>query len=225
MKPLVLVVEDEKNIVKVLKYNLENEGYRVSVATDGQAGLDALRKEKPSLVILDIMLPKLDGYEFLKRARQAGDTPIMILTARKEEVDRILGLELGADDYITKPFSVREVMARIKTVLRRTKSVSSGGGFQTGGLEIDLERYEARVKGQPVDLTTSEFSFLRCLIEAEGKAMTRDAILEGMRGAEKALELDPHAIDQQVARLRAKLGSEAARIVTVKNIGYRIKIG
>lgn len=226
MKPRVLVVEDEKNIVKVLKYNLEGEGYAVSVAMDGQTGLDLLKKDKPNLVLLDVMLPKLDGHEFLKRARQLGDTPILMLTARKEEVDRILGLELGADDYITKPFSVREVLARIKAVLRRTKGApgAAGGVICAGGLEIDLERYETRVKGEPVDLTTSDYNLLKCLIEAEGKAMTRDAILETMRGAEKALELDPHSIDQQIARLRAKLGDEAARLVTVKNVGYRLKL-
>src|SRR3989344_218888 len=123
----ILVVEDERNLAKVLKYNLEKEGYRVSLCGDGEAGLEAFRREKPNLVVLDVMLPKLDGFEFCKIVRRESQAPILMLTARREAVDRVLGLELGADDYLTKPFSVRELLARIKAVLRRTVEKGKGG--------------------------------------------------------------------------------------------------
>jgi DNA-binding response OmpR family regulator len=220
----ILIVEDEKDLVKILRYNLEKEGYKVKHANDGETGLSMFRKESPDLVLLDIMLPKLDGIEFCKIVRQASKTPIIILTAKKDEVDRVLGLEMGADDYVTKPFSVREILARIKVILRR---VSEKGDMpsvvRAGGLEIDLERYETRVNGKPVALSSKEFEFIKCLILANGRALTRDQLMEKVWGYDKSAEIDTRTIDQHIARLREKLSSEADRIITVKNVGYRFK--
>ena len=219
----ILIVEDEKHIARALRYNLEKEGYTVFSAEDGEAALVLFAAERPELVILDLMLPKLDGLEVCKAIRKKSSVPVIMLTARKEEVDRIIGLELGADDYVTKPFSVRELMARVKAVLRRTGASASQERVCFGGLEADFEKYEVRVDGEPVALSTKEFEFLKCLIDAQGKALTRDQLLEKIWGYEKSMEIDTNTVDQHIARLRAKLGAEAARIVTVKNVGYRIK--
>ena len=224
-KEKILIVEDEKPLVKILKYNFEKEGYRVLAEGDGEAGLAAFRKEKPDLIVLDLMLPKVDGFEFCRTVRKDSATPILMLTAKKEEVDRVLGLELGADDYVTKPFSVREVLARVKGILRRASE--KGGGSSTperlGELLVDLERYEVSVKGKPVALSPKEFEFLKCLLQAQGRALTRDQLLEKVWGYDRSMEIDTRTIDQHVKRLREKLGAESARLVTVKNIGYRLK--
>jgi DNA-binding response OmpR family regulator len=222
----LLVVEDDRNLVKLLKYNLEKEGYRVVSAADGEAGLSALRKERPDLVVLDAMMPKLDGFEFLKIVRRESRVPVLMLTARKEEMDRVLGLELGADDYVTKPFSVREVLARVKALLRRagpTPETAPGGVLRASGVSLDPERYEVVVRGKPVVLTTKEFEFLKLLLSAGGRALTRDQLLEKVWGYDRSMEIDTRTIDQHVARLREKLGPEGAIIATVKNVGYRIK--
>ena len=224
----VLVVEDDKNLVKLVKYNLEKEGWRVVTAGDGEAGLAALRKERPDLVVLDAMLPKLDGFEFLKLIRRETRVPVLMLTARKEEMDRVLGLELGADDYVTKPFSVRELNARVKALLRRAapaESATPGGLLKAGTIELDPERYEVRVNAKPVVLTTKEFEFLKILLQAGGRALTRDQLLEKVWGYDRSMEIDTRTIDQHVARLREKLGDQGPVIATVKNVGYRIKVG
>lgn len=224
----LLVVEDDKNLVKLLKYNLEKEGWRVLTAADGEAGLSALRKERPDLVVLDAMMPKLDGFEFLKVVRRESRIPILMLTARKEEMDRVLGLELGADDYVTKPFGVRELVARVKALLRRAAPASEsapGGLLRAGGIVLDPERYEVSVRGKPVALTTKEFEFLKLLLAAGGRALSRDVLLEKVWGYDRSMEIDTRTIDQHVARLREKLGAEGAIIATVKNVGYRIKDG
>ena len=192
--------------------------------TDGRAGLEAFGREKPDLVILDVMLPKLDGFAFCKAVRAKSQTPIVMLTARGEEVDRVLGLELGADDYVTKPFSLRELMARVKTILKRSAPTPKAAGLKAGTLEVDLERYEARVGGKTIHLSSKEYALLRCLLEADGRALTREQILEQVWGYDKSLELDTRTIDQHILRLRERLGAEAARVVTVKNVGYRLKM-
>jgi DNA-binding response OmpR family regulator len=220
----ILVVEDDKDIVRLLKYNLEKEGYRVSAAADGEAGLTAARKERPELLILDVMIPKLDGFELLKMLRRETRAPVLMLTARKEEVDRVLGLELGADDYVTKPFGVRELLARVKALLRRAAPVEAAASFlRAGGIEMDVERYEVRVRGKDVQLTSKEFEFLKVLLQAGGRALSRDQILEKVWGYDRSMEIDTRTVDQHVARLREKLGAESARVATVKNVGYRIK--
>ncbi len=221
----VLVVEDDKEIVRLLKYNLEKEGFRVLTVSDGEAGLATARKERPELVILDAMLPKMDGFEVLKLLRRESHAPVLMLTARREEVDRVLGLELGADDYVVKPFGVRELMARVKALLRRAgPSAAPSAVLRAGGIELDTERYEVKVKGKPVELTTKEFEFLKLLMLAAGKVMSRDQILEKIWGYDESMEIDTRTVDQHVARLREKLGGESPRVATVKNVGYRIKL-
>ena len=225
----VLVVEDEKNIVKLLKFNLEGQGYRVVAAADGEAGLDLLRRERPDLVILDVMLPKLDGFEFCREARRETRTPILMLTAKKEEVDKLLGLELGADDYVTKPFSVREVLSRVKAILRRSgpraaQKEQAASAIRVGALELDFERYEIRVKGKAVAMSAKEFDFLGLLARADGKVVTREQAIEKLWDTDDASDLDTRAVDQHVKRLRGKLGPEGDRIVTVKGVGYRLKL-
>jgi len=220
----ILVVEDDKDIVKLLKYSLEKEGFRVAAASDGEAGLAAYGKERPDFVILDLMLPKLDGFGFCRAVRAQSATPIMMLTAKKGEVDRVLGLELGADDYVTKPFSVREVVARIRAILRRSSPTSGGKkAYRAGELEIDLERREVRVRKKVLALSFKEFEFLKCLFEAEGKVLSRDQILEKVWGYDQSMDIDTRTVDQHIARLRDRLGPESERVITVKNVGYRFK--
>lgn len=223
-KEKILIVEDERHLLKVLQYNLEKAGYQVLTAPDGDAALRLLRQEKPSLVVLDVMLPGLDGFEILKVIRKEASIPVLMLTARREEMDRVLGLELGADDYVVKPFSVRELLARVKAILRRATEKSQTDSFiSAGGLEIDLEKYETRLKGKTIALSPKEFEFLKCLLAAQGKALTRDQLLEKVWGYDKSMEIDTNTVDQHIARLRARLGSEAKRVITVKNVGYRFK--
>ena len=223
----ILVVEDEKALSKILKYNLEKEGYAAVTAADGEAGLASVGKEKPDLILLDLMLPKKGGLDILKSVRGKSKTPVIILTAKNEELDRVLGLELGADDYVTKPFSVRELMARIKAIFRRSEpggsSAVGASVLRAGGIELDPAKYEAVVRGRQAALSAKEFELLKCLLEAAGRALNRDEILEKVWGYERGMELDTRTVDQHVARLREKLGPEAARLVTVKNVGYRVK--
>lgn len=220
----ILIIEDEKDLARLIKYNLDKEGYQTFTANDGETGLTMLQSCRPDMIILDIMLPKLDGYDFLKIARKSHDTPVIILTAKKEEMDKILGLELGADDYVTKPFSIRELMARIKAIMRRASEKESRESFiRTGSLTVDLEKYEVSLKGKQVSLSPKEFEFLKCLLLARGKALTREQLLEKVWGYDESAEIDTRTIDQHIARLREKLGLEASRIITVKNIGYRFK--
>lgn len=220
----ILVVEDEKEILKLLKYNLETAGHSVGIAQDGEAAFGLARKFKPDLVILDLMLPKIDGFELCKMIRKESRVPIIMLTAKKEETDRVLGLELGADDYVTKPFSVRELLARVKSVLRRADGKQAESKVhRIGRLEVDLERYEVKLSEKYISLSSKEFEFLKVLIQANGKVLTREHLLEAVWGYEGASEIDTRTVDQHVARLRSKLGSESERIVTVKNIGYKLK--
>ncbi len=223
----LLIIEDDKNLVKLLKYNFEKEGYRLASAADGEAGLAALRKERPDLVVLDAMMPKLDGFEFLKVIRRETRVPVLMLTARKEEMDRVLGLELGADDYVTKPFGVRELLARVKALLRRAAPSSSvpGALLRAGVVALDPERYEVTVRGKAITLTTKEFEFLKLLLSVSGRALSREQLLEKVWGYDRSMEIDTRTIDQHVARLREKLGPEGAVVATVKNVGYRIKAG
>jgi DNA-binding response OmpR family regulator len=164
----------------------------------------------------------MDGIEVCRAIRQDSKVPIIMVTAKREEVDRVLGLEIGADDYVTKPFSVRELLARIKAILRRAElSQKMEGARRFGDLEFDAERFTVAIKGRPVPLSTKEFEFLKILIEARGKALTRDHLLEKVWGYDRSMDIDTRTIDQHIARLREKLGPESKRVVTVKNVGYR----
>jgi len=228
LKEKILVVEDEKDLVRLIKYNLEKEKFRVISANDAETGLTMARKQKPDLIILDIMLPKMDGLDFLRTLRKESQCPVVLLTAKRSELDRILGLKLGADDYIVKPFSVGELHARVEAVLRRAAAPLGAGAdakpVTVGGIEVDFERHEIKVKGKRTDLTPKEFELLKLLIEANGKVLSRDQLLERIWGHGKDMEIDTRTVDQHIARLRHKLRSESARIATVTNFGYQIKV-
>lgn len=220
----VLVVEDEKSIIELVRYNLEQAGYRVQTAEDGQKGLDLAKKNQPDLILLDLMLPKLDGLEVCKELKSHKNTmsiPIIFLTARGEEIDKILGLELGADDYITKPFSPRELLARIKAVMRRGTSSGAPRVIKVGALEFDQEKHVVTLKGKPVDLTSKEFGLLEALLESEGRVLSREVLLEKVWGLDRAMNIETRTVDMHVGQLRKKIKSESHRILTVKNVGYR----
>lgn len=220
----ILVIEDEKDLVKLLKYNLEKDGYTVLTAFDGGAGLTLYQKEQPHLVILDLMLPKMDGLEVCRAIRREGNRPIIMLTAKREEADRVVGLELGADDYVTKPFSVRELLARVKARLRSLETPPVEEGIiRLRTLSIDLERFEVRVADKEIALSSREFQFLKLLAQAHGRVLSRDQLLEAVWGVDNASEIDSRTVDQHVARLRKKLGPEGHRVVTVKNAGYKLQ--
>ena len=226
----VLVVEDEENLLEALRYNLEREGYLVHTATDGGEGLEMARKLKPSLVLLDIMLPTLDGFEICRILRRESEVPILILTAKGEEVDRVVGLELGADDYITKPFSIRELVARVRNTLRRTRHLEGNHAgadeeqnFRIGSLEIDLNSHEARLAGQPLNLKPKEFDLLALLVSNKGRAFTRDQILEKVWGYDYIGQT--RTVDVYISWLREKLQADpttARSIVTIRGVGYRL---
>jgi DNA-binding response OmpR family regulator len=222
-KATILIIEDEKDLAKLLKYNLEKEGQEVLTASDGAAGLSEFEKERPDLVILDLMLPKMDGLQVCRAIRKDSSTPIIMLTAKREETDRIVGLEMGADDYVTKPFSIRELVARVKAILRRTSPVAQKGEEtrHLGELRIDFERHEVKVAGQEMTLSPREFQFLKLLVEVEGRVLSRNQLVETVWKPQA--EIDARTVDQHIARLRRKLGAEGDRIITVKNIGYRIR--
>lgn len=227
MDRLILVVEDEKPIADILKFNLKKEGYEVIEAYDGETGLQFALSKNPDLVLLDVMLPKMDGFEVCKKIREKSSMPIVMLTAREEELDKVLGLELGADDYVTKPFGVRELMARVKANLRRTtadavvQAESQSTGLVFGNLEIIDERYEARKNNSAIDLTLREFELLRFLATQSGKIFTRESLLEKVWGYE--YYGDVRTVDVTVRRLREKIEddpSDPKYIVTKRGVGY-----
>jgi|CXWL01.1.fsa_nt_gi DNA-binding response OmpR family regulator len=227
-KEKVLVIEDEKDLVKLIRYNLEKEKYRVASAGDAETGLKLARKMKPDLIILDIMLPKMDGLEFLRTIRPELQIPIILLSAKRSEMDRILGLKLGADDYMVKPFSIGELQARVTGHLRRHAGALTNGeakkSVRVGDIAIDFERHEILVAGKMTRLAPKEFEILKLLIEANGKVLSRDQLLEMIWGHEKDMEIDTRTVDQHIARLRRKLRSQRERIATVPNFGYQIKM-
>ena len=226
----VLVVEDEANLLVALKYNLNSEGYDVFTAEDGEAGLALARREKPDVVILDVMLPKLDGFEVCRILRRESDVRIIMLTARGEEIDRVVGLEIGADDYITKPFSMRELLARVRNALRRSsrsglgRDNSSLGNtvIQVGNLKIDLTGHIARVSEKLIDLKPREFDLLAMLASSRGRAFTREQILERLWGHDYIG--DSRTVDVHIRWIREKIEedpSKPKKIVTIRGVGYR----
>jgi DNA-binding response OmpR family regulator len=226
-KEKILIIEDEKDLVRLIRYNLEKEKYRVTTARDAETGLKLARSSKPDLILLDIMLPKMDGLEFLKVMRSEIDVPILLLTAKRSEMDRILGLKLGADDYIVKPFSLGELQARIAGHLRRAAHAAGGDAkkqISVGNIDIDFERHEIMVKGQVAYLAPKEFAILKLLVEANGKVLSREQLLQLIWGHDKDIEIDTRTVDQHIARLRRKLRSEAVRIKTVPNFGYQVSM-
>ncbi len=227
MSRSILVVEDEKEIRDLLVHYLRKEGFSPWAAADVEAGLKIIHSEKPDLVLLDILLPGVDGLEFLKWIRADKDTcgiPVILLTAKTEETDKIVGLELGADDYITKPFSPREVVARVKAVFRRYRHLPASLGdeiYDFSGLHMDVARHEVRFEGKPVALTTKEFGILRTLFAAEGRVLRREAILEKAWSADT--NVTDRTVDVHVAKLRQKIPALAEAIETVKDVGYKLK--
>jgi two-component system phosphate regulon response regulator PhoB len=221
----VLVVEDERDIADLVRYHVEKAGMRCVHAADGGSAIRLARAEAPDVVVLDLMLPGLDGLEVCRQLRREPGTrrlPIIMLTARGEEVDRVVGLELGADDYVVKPFSPRELVARIRAVLRRAETPErKPAGHATGALRVDEARHAVTVDGRPVTLTAKEFGLLAALMRADGRVLSREQLLETVWGYANAVEIESRTVDVHVRRLRAKLGSEAQRVVTVKAVGYR----
>lgn len=223
MKETILIVEDEKDIVKMLDYNLKKEGYKVLAADDGEDALDMAKSRQPDLILLDLMLPGLDGLEVckeLKSERKTRSIPVIMLTAKAQESDKVVGLELGADDYVTKPFSPRELIARIKAVLRRGKE-KLAEAVKIGDLGLDFSKIEVTVKDKPVELTSKEFELLKTLIQAKGRVLSRDYLLDNVWGFNHAIEIETRTVDVHIRTLRKKLKSAAKYIITVKNYGYR----
>ena len=225
MASRVLIVEDEPDIRDLLAFHLERDGYQVSKSKSGADALRQIRISPPDLVLLDLMLPEMSGLEVCRRMRQDPATaplPIIILTAKGEEVDRVLGLELGADDYITKPFSPKEVVARVRAVLRRSRTPMGTAPIVIGALVIDPARHTVHARDVPVALTPKEFDLLRALAEARGRVLSREFLLDRVWGYAAASEIESRTVDVHVRRLRVKLGAEGGRVLTVKSVGYRL---
>jgi phosphate regulon transcriptional regulator PhoB len=223
----VLIVEDEPDIRDLLAFHLEREGYQVTRSRSGTDALRQVRARPPDLILLDLMLPELGGLDVCRRLRQdprTASVPIVMLTARGEELDRILGLELGADDYIVKPFSPKEVVARVRAVLRRTGARDGAAPVVSGRLVIDPDRHTVQVDAAVIELTPKEFDLLRALAEARGRVLSREFLLDRVWGYASAGEIESRTVDVHVRRLRMKLGDEGQRITTVKGVGYRLEV-
>lgn len=227
MSKRILLVEDDPSIVIGLRMNLEREGYHVELATDGQAGLERMRQGGLDLVLLDIMLPKLNGYEVLHALRQDADaTPVLLLSARSSEMDKVMGLDLGADDYVHKPFSVAELLARVRAALRRGRDKIPGESrWQMGDVEVDPDRHQVRKAEREVELTATEFEVLQLLKNAKGRVLSRQAIFEHIWGDSHRGTL--RTIDNFISQLRSKLENDPAaprHLVTVRGVGYRLDL-
>lgn len=222
----VLVVDDEADIVALVAYHLAKSGYRVSTASSGPDALEAMRRERPALVVLDLMLPGLSGYEVLEQLRASDatrDVAVLMLTARREEQDRIRGLSLGADDYLTKPFSPQELVLRVGAILRRVSAggTTAGDRIMIGPLEVDCDAHIVRVNGAAVELTPTEFKLLLTLAERRGRVQARAHLLQTVW--EAAPDIQTRTVDMHVQRLRAKLGAAGDLIETVRGFGYRLR--
>ncbi|MEN8614306.1 response regulator transcription factor [Dehalogenimonas sp. THU2] len=224
MTKKILVIDDEVKITDIVRAYLEREGFRVVVAYDGEAALQVFRQEKPDLVVLDLMLPKLSGNEVCRAIRKDHDTPIIMLTARDELTDKIVGLELGADDYLTKPFEGRELVARVKAILRRAEPRQTTKLIRTGDLSVDAERRQATVGNQQIELTTTEFDLLRLLAANPGRVFSRGELLDRLQG--DSYEGYERTIDSHIKNLRRKIESDPekpAYIHTVYGAGYKLE--
>ncbi|MBI4670084.1 MAG: response regulator transcription factor [Chloroflexi bacterium] len=216
----ILLVDDEIKITELARLYLENEGYRVSAVHDGERALHAFRTEAPNLIVLDLMLPLVDGYEVCRRIRATSDVPIIMLTARDETVDKIVGLELGADDYLTKPFNPRELVARVKAILRRAQPSQKTQRLTLGDMNLDLDRREVTIQQQPISLRTKEFDLLAVLAQNPRIVFTREKLLELAWGYDFAGET--RTVDVHVAHLRKKLAGADVEIETVTGVGYKL---
>jgi len=220
----ILVVDDEPTLVATLRYNLEREGYQVITASDGDVGLTLARSDRPDLIILDLMLPAIDGFEVCRLLRREMTVPILMLTAKADEVDKVVGLELGADDYVTKPFSMRELLARVRALLRRAETAPAVEMelLAMGDLQVDLRRREASRQGQPLTLKPKEYELLLFLLRNRGRAFTREQLLDQIWGYD--FVGDTRTVDVHVRWLRQKIEDEPAkptRLITIRGMGYR----
>lgn len=224
-RPRVLLIEDEKDIAELIRYNLERDGFQVLTASTGEEGWSAARSQAPSLILLDLILPGIQGLEVCRRLRQDPATrpiPLIVLTAKGEESDVVLGLELGADDYITKPFGVKELVARIRAVLRRSEEaaeVREETVLEHEGVVVDSARHQVFLQGRPVEFTLAEFRILRALLRSPGKVCTRDRLLDEITEG-KSVILDRN-VDVHIRSIRKKLGAKRDLIVTVRGVGYK----
>ncbi len=225
MPKKILIIDDEKDIIELLRYNLNKEGYKVISASDGESGLKLAKKETPDGIILDLMLPGIDGLEVcraIKNDDRISNIPIIMLTAKGEETDIIVGLELGADDYITKPFSIRQLLARLKAVIRRAHHISKSTDIiKIGNLLIDAAKFEVSLNGKQLKLTSTELYLLKYLAENPGRVFSRDQLLDKIWG-ENSFIID-RAVDVHIRRLRKKLGKVSELITTVRGVGYKFK--
>jgi two-component system, OmpR family, response regulator RegX3 len=220
----ILIVEDEESLADTLRYNLEREGYAVSVAADGRRALERFSAERPSLVILDLMLPELSGLDVCRQIRQASDVPIVMVTAKDAEADKVIGLELGADDYVTKPFSVRELVSRVRAHLRRAAigDRAEGDILAAGPVRMDVARHEVEVGGSPVDFTPKEFDLLETFLRRRGRLLTRDFLITEVWGRDYFG--DTKTLDVHVKRIRKKVEDDPHRpehLLTVRGLGYK----
>jgi two-component system alkaline phosphatase synthesis response regulator PhoP len=225
MAKKILIIEDEPGILLSLKDEFESEGYDVVTARDGEKGLESVKNDKPDLIILDVMMPRLDGYEVCKMLRKDEDpTPIIMLTVKDKEIDKVLGLELGADDYVTKPFSLRELTARVKALLRRAdQKTRTVDRYRFGSIELDFKKYEAQKKGIAIDLTPLEFHMLHLLIQREGEVVSRDDFLDRIWGEDNTF-ISYRTIDSHIANIRKKIEDDPAsprHILSIRGVGYK----
>ncbi len=220
----ILIVDDETHIVELARMYLEQEGFRVAAAADGATALQMIARQPPAVLLLDLMLPQVDGWEVCRRLRAgsaAPDLPIIMLTARDDPIDKVVGLELGADDYVTKPFNPRELVARVKALLRRvTRSPHAPAPLHVGDLVVDVARREAILAGQPLQLRPKEFDLLAALLECRGLVLTREQLLERVWGYDFYGET--RTVDVHIAHLRKKLAASAVQIETVLSVGYKL---
>ena len=222
----VLVVEDEADIRRLIRLHLERDGFRCRTAGSGTEALRELAAVVPDLVVLDLMLPELDGLELCRRIRgdpRSAAVPIIMLTAKADEVDRVVGLELGADDYMAKPFSPKELVARIRAVLRRSQQREAPRVLRAGGITLDPLRHLVQVDGRPVTLTPKEFDLLQALLDAAGRVLSREHLLNRIWGYARADEIESRTVDVHIRRLRVKLGAAGRGIATLKGVGYRLE--
>jgi two-component system response regulator RegX3 len=225
MPESILIIEDERAIAEGLAYALRQEGFRVEVAADGESGMAAFRARPPDFILLDLMLPGASGWDVCRAVRKTSRVPILMVTARAEEMDRVLGLELGADDYVTKPFSTREIIARIRAILRRTSPVETGDGdvLTADGLHMDIPRREVLVDGAPVSLSPKEWDLLEILLRNKGRVLTRDLLLDRVWGEDSYL--DRGTLDVHIRWLRQKIEQDPSaptHILTVRGVGYKL---
>ena len=229
--PKIAVIEDDRTLAELIKYNLSRDGFTVATAGDGNTGLELIRREKPDAVIMDVMMPGMDGFELTRLLRRESPTPILLLTARSDEIDKVLGLELGADDYLTKPFSMRELLARVKALLRRGElarkevaGVGEGGVLRAGNIELDPTRHVLSVGGKAIDVTPKEFDLLSFLMTNRGQVFSRDSLLDKVWGYD--YPGDSRTVDVHIRWLRQKIEADPSRpnhLVTVRGVGYKFE--